>query len=141
MKYYINTVSRDHVQKGVEGSFTQANHGKPHMLRKLNVGDWLVFYSPKKTFAGKESLQAFTAIGKVEDDELYQFAMSPDFAPWRRNVNFVKSRETPIHSLLEKLTFIKDEAHWGYPFRRGVFEISEDDFLTIARAMGVNSRK
>ena len=29
MSYWINTVSRDHVQRGVAGGFTQANHGKP----------------------------------------------------------------------------------------------------------------
>ncbi|BBY58526.1 hypothetical protein MSAR_16620 [Mycolicibacterium sarraceniae] len=32
---WIKTVSADHVQRGVAGGFTQANHGKPHMLRTM----------------------------------------------------------------------------------------------------------
>jgi EVE domain len=72
MKYWINVVSRNHVMRGVDGGFTQANHGKPHMLKKLGAGDWIVFYSPKTAFDGGKPLQAFTAIGLVKDDELYQ---------------------------------------------------------------------
>ena len=45
VNYWINTVSRDHVQRGVAGGFTQANHGKPNLLRRMARGDWLVFYS------------------------------------------------------------------------------------------------
>ncbi len=76
---WINTVSRDHVERGVRGRFTQANHGKPHMLKKMAKGDWIVFYSPKTVYPDGEPLQAFTAIGQVADDEPYQAEMSPDF--------------------------------------------------------------
>ena len=86
MNYWVNTVSRDHVQRGVAGGFTQANHGKPNLLRRMARGDWLVFYSPKTHYPEGEPLQAFTAIGQVSDDEPYQAEMAPDFYPWRRNV-------------------------------------------------------
>ena len=43
-RYWINTMSRDHVMRGVEGGFTQANHGRPTALRKLQRGDVMVFY-------------------------------------------------------------------------------------------------
>ena len=92
MTNWINTVSRDHVERGVRGRFTQANHGKPHMLKKMARDDWIVFYSPKTGYPDGEPLQAFTAIGQVADDEPYQVAMSPDFQPWRRNVDFL-----PVH--------------------------------------------
>ena len=72
MTNWINTVSRDHVERGVQGRFTQANHGKPNMLRKMARGDWIVFYSPKTHFPSGEPSQAFTAIGQVGDDEAYQ---------------------------------------------------------------------
>ncbi len=85
MTYWINTVSADHVQRGVAGGFTQANHGKPDMLRKMSRDDWVIFYSPKTAFENGEPLQAFTAIGRVIDDEPYQAQMSPKFHPWRRN--------------------------------------------------------
>ncbi len=65
------------------------------------------------------------------------FAMSEDFVPWRRDVSFVKSREIPIQTLLNELSFIRDKQKWGFPFRRGCFEISQEDFQVISRAMGV----
>jgi len=35
MNYWINTISRDHVMRGVAGGFTQANHGKASGLKGL----------------------------------------------------------------------------------------------------------
>jgi hypothetical protein len=135
MANWVNTVSRDHVERGVAGGFTQANHGKPHMLRKMARGDWIVFYSPKTAFQGGEPLQAFTAIGRVADDEPYQVQMSADFHPWRRNVDFVECSEAPIRPLLEQLDFIADKARWGYKFRFGVFAIDDHDLDAIRAAM------
>ena len=135
MANWINTVSRDHVQQGVRGRFTQANHGKPHMLRRMARGDFVVFYSPKTTLVGGEPLQAFTAIGQIVDDEPYQTDLTPDFAPWRRNVEFLPSNETPIRPLIDALHFIEDKKRWGYKFRFGVFSIDDDDLALIRRAM------
>ena len=135
MKYFINTVSRDHVQRGVAGGFTQANHGKPNSIKKLHQGDWLIFYSPKTKYQGGEPLQAFTAIGQIKDEELYQGEMTPDFMPWRRNVDFKQCAEVPIKPLLDELSFIKDKTRWGYMFRFGLFEIPEDDFKKIQQLM------
>ena len=136
-RYWVNTVSRDHVQKGVEGGFTQADHGKNTRLKRLNQGDYLVFYSPRTHFRTGETLQAFTALGRVTDTEPYQVEMSPDFHPWRRNMTFFDGREAPVRPLIEHLAFIKNKESWGYPFRRGLFELSEGDFERIAAAIGV----
>ena len=138
MKCWVNTISLDHVRLGVEGGFTQAGHGKAAGLKRLNADDWLVFYSPKTSLEGGEPLQAFTAIGRVADDELYQVEMAPGFTPWRRNVEFVECVETPIRPLIAALSFIKDKQRWGYVFRFGLFEIPQRDFELIKRAMGVN---
>jgi predicted RNA-binding protein len=135
MKYWINTVSKDHVMRGAAGGFTQANHGKPHMLRKLKAGDWIIFYSPKTAYEGGEPLQAFTAIGQVVDEELYQVEMAPGFMPYRRNVKFYDCKELPIRPLIDELTFIEDKTHWGYKFRFGMFEIPQADFELIKKRM------
>jgi hypothetical protein len=132
MTNWINTVSRDHVERGVRGRFTQATHGKPHMLRKMARGDWIVFYSPKTTYPDGKALQAFTAIGQVADDEPYQAAGEE---PWRRNVDFLDCAETPIRPLLEHLDFIEDKARWGFKFRAGVFKIDDHDLEVIRSAM------
>jgi hypothetical protein len=134
MTYWINTVSREHVRRGVAGGFTQANHGKPWMLQKMQRGDWIIFYSPKTDYPEGEPLQAFTAIGQVSDDEAYQAEMSPDY-PWRRNVEFLPCTETPIRPLLDALDFVEDKQRWGYRFRFGVFKVEEHDFNVIRSAM------
>lgn len=135
MTYWINTVSRDHVARGVAGGFTQANHGKPHMLRKMARGDWIVFYSPRTTYPDGPPLQAFTAIGQVSDDEPYQAEVTPDFRPWRRAMDFLACEEAPIRPLIDDLDFVEDKKRWGYRFRFGVFEIDEHDFDVIRSAM------
>lgn len=135
MRYWVNTISREHVQRGIAGGFTQADHGKNTRLKRLAKGDRIVFYSPRTEFRGGEPLQAFTAIGEITDDEPYQVTMTPDFHPWRRRVAFSPCTEAPVQPLIADLTFIKNKTQWGFPFRRGLFEISEDDFRLIASAM------
>ena len=61
--------------------------------------------------------------------------MSPDFQPWRRNVDFLECTETPIRPLIEQLDFIEDKARWGYKFRFGVFKIDDHDLEVIRSAM------
>ncbi|MES2063318.1 MAG: EVE domain-containing protein [Bacteroidota bacterium] len=135
IKYFIVVVSKDHLARGVEGGFMQANHGKEAPLKKLNPGNWVIFYSPKQAYGGKEPLQAFTAIGQLKDDKIYQHKMSEGFTPYRRDVDFYKCNETPIEPLIHGLHFIENKKAWGFKFRFGFFEINETDFKTISSAM------
>lgn len=120
---------------GVQGGFTQAGHGKATGLKKLKAGDWMIFYSPKTSYQDGEPLQAFTAIGQVKGEELYQVELESGRMPWRRDFDFKKCREVPIKPLLDDLSFIKDKTHWGYMFRFGLFPIPEQDFELIQNAM------
>jgi hypothetical protein len=133
--YWINTISREHVQRGVEGGFTQANHGRPTTLRRLARGDLVVFDSPRVSYPDGAPLQRFTAVGRVVDDAPYQAEMTPTFQPWRRRMEFLPCQEAPIRDLIGALAFIPDSKRWGYPFRRGLFQIGEEDFRRIADAM------
>jgi hypothetical protein len=139
MRYWVNTVSRSHVQNGVAGGFTQADHGKNSRLKRLSKGDGIVFYSPRTEFQAGEPLQHFTAIGEIVDEAPYQVEMAADFHPWRRRVKFLPSVEAPIHPLIEQLDFIRNKKIWGFIFRRGLFEIGESDFNAIARAMNAGA--
>ena len=141
MRCWINTVSRDHVLLGIKGGFTQADHGRATRLAKLDKGDFLVFYSPRTEFAAGKPLQAFTAIGRITDEAPYQVEMRAGFHPWRRELKISKGRETPILPLIPGLSFIVDKQRWGYPFRRGLFEVKRSDFEQIAVAMGVKLPK
>ncbi|HEV8052628.1 MAG TPA: EVE domain-containing protein [Parachlamydiaceae bacterium] len=135
-RYWIGVASCEHVQRGTQDGFAQVCHGKIGTLKSMSEGDWLIYYSPTYSFGGKEACRCFTAIGTVDKGDPYTFELYEGFIPWRRNVTFLKSKEAPIELLLESLTFIKDKKKWGFPFRRGSFEISRSDFELIAKNMG-----
>lgn len=136
-RFWVGVASHEHVHKGVSGGFAQVCHGKIGTLKEMSEGDFLIYYSPTYTFGGKDMCRSFTAIGIVERREPYLFKMSEDFVPWRRNITYIKSKDVPIYPLLDQLTFIKDKQKWGFPFRRGSFEISHPDYELIAKKMGV----
>ena len=81
---------------------------------------------------GSDKCQAFTAIGQVIDDDVYQFQMSQDFIPFRRNIKFYDCHEISILPLINELDFIQNKKLWGYPFRYGFLEIKENDFKIIS---------
>ncbi|ASU35380.1 EVE domain-containing protein [Mucilaginibacter xinganensis] len=135
MKYWIVVASKDHIVRGVADGFMQANHGKQMPLKRMAVNDWVVFYSPKQSYAGTEPCQAFTAIGQVADGQIYQYKMADDFIPFRRNIKYSNCKETPIAPMIDKLDFIKNKTSWAYPFRFGFFEIGADDFKLIYEVM------
>jgi hypothetical protein len=134
-RYWIGVASRDHVRKGVEGGFCQLCHGKSSPLKRLNSGDWIVYYSPRSSMNGGDPVQAFTAIGQILSGEPYAFDMGNGFVPDRRDVQFIAAQEAPIRPLLETLSFIKNKQSWGYVFRFGLIEIPEPDFRQITIAM------
>ncbi|MEH7098053.1 EVE domain-containing protein [Neobacillus vireti] len=134
-RYWIGVVSASHVSRGVEGGFAQLCHGKAAPLRRMQSGDWLIYYSPKTDMSNGMPLQAFTAIGQVLDDHVYEYRMSETFVPFRRNIRYMECKETKISTLLEKLSFTRGVKNWGYSFRFGHFEIMEEDFRIIADIM------
>lgn len=136
-RYWIGVASHEHVQRAVEGDFVQVCHGKIGTLKYMSKGDWLIYYSPTYQFGREDACRCFTAIGTIDQGEPYTFQLSKNFIPWRRNVTFMKAKEVPIKPLLEDLSFIKDKKRWGFPFRRGSFEIVHSDFMLIAKNMGV----
>lgn len=136
-RFWIGVASKSHVLRGVEGGFAQLNHGKKAPLQKLAAGDWLIFYSPRLELDSKDLCQCFTSIGRVKTGDIYQHDMGHGFVPYRLDVDFLACREAPIGPLIDRLAFIPDKQHWGYPFRFGRIKISEADFKLIALAMGV----
>ena len=131
-KFWIAVISKEHALRGIEGNFTQVCHGKQGPLKRMTAGDWLVIYSPKLTMNGTDKLQCFTGLGQVADDVVYPFAMTETFIPFRRNITFEPCQETSILPLINELEFIPNKKSWGYPFRFGFLEISENDFNLIS---------
>jgi len=134
---WIGVASADHVRRGLAAGIMQLCHGKGAPLRRILPGDFVAYYSPTIEFRGSAKCQAFTAFGIVRAGEPYQFAMSKDFCPFRRDVEWLATREAPIAPLLESLDFTAGRSNWGYQLRFGVFAASDHDIAIIAAAMGV----
>jgi hypothetical protein len=66
-RFWVGVASREHVLAAVRGAFCQLNHGKEAPVRRLEMGDSIVFYSRRERIEGGESLQAFTAVARILD--------------------------------------------------------------------------
>jgi hypothetical protein len=133
---WLAVASAEHVRRGRSGGFMQVSHGKAVPLKRVKPGDRVVYYSPTVKLAGKDKLQAFTAVGTVQDGEPYVGDMGKGFRPYRRDVDWAKAEEAPIRPLLDRLEFTAGKPNWGYQLRFGLFAISAADFCLIAQAMG-----
>jgi EVE domain len=132
MNHWLGVVCRDHVRRGTERGIAQLGHGRRDGLARLAAGDWLVYYSPRTSLRDGDPLQAFTALGVVADDEIWQ-AHEGNFHPWRRRVDYLADvTETPIRSLGLELTA---RPGWGAQLRRGLVPLTMDDFGRIHAAM------
>lgn len=136
--YWIAVASKEHVKNGIKEGIMQVCHGKIAPLKRIRPGDWIVYYSPQEIFGTKSPCKQFTAIGIVQPGEPYQFKMSDDFIPYRRDVRFVPAKDIAIEPLIDTLSCIKNKKQWGFIFRYGLFKIPEADFLFIASSMGVS---
>ncbi len=134
--YWIGVASSEHVKIGEAGGFCQLGHGKSAPVRRLSPGDGIVYYAPREGIRDGEPVQAFVAIGKVQEGEVYQAQQGETFHPFRRDVEYFPAHEAPIRPLLAQLSFTNANANWGYQFRRGSFEIDYEDFMRISHAMG-----
>lgn len=132
MSAWLGVVCRDHVLRGTELGIAQLGHGKRTGLARLAPGDWLVYYSPRTSLRDGRPLRAFTAIGAVTDEDIWQ-ADEGNFHPWRRRVAYLPGAiETPIRSLKLELTA---EPGWGYQLRRSLIRLTDSDFDLIHAAM------
>lgn len=135
-RYWIGVVSKDHVDLGMAGGFTQLNHGKATPLERMRAGDGFAFYSPRITHPKGEPLQAFTAIGRIRTGTVYQVGIDGDFRPFRLDVDYLPAQPAPIKPLIAPLSFVHSKKHWGAVFRFGIVRVPEADFALIANAMG-----
>ena len=132
---WVAVASAEHVAIGRAQGFMQVGHGKGAPLKRLHTGDRIAYYSPVRVFGTKDACQAFTAIGTVRDERVYQGVMAGGFEPFRKDVEWRKSEEAQIRPLLDALSFTQGKSNWGYAFRFGLLKVTADDMALIARAM------
>jgi hypothetical protein len=134
---WIAVASAEHVRRGHREGFMQVCHGKAAPLRRVKPGSRVVYYSPTETFGGSDRLQAFTALGLVRDVETYQVDMGGGFQPFRRDIDWLKTKPALIKPLLDQLELTKGQRNWGQKFRFGLVAIGTRDMTVIAEAMGL----
>ena len=132
---WLAVASAEHVAIGRRDGFMQVGHGKGAPLKRLHAGDRIAYYSPVRVFGGKEACQAFTAIGTVRDERVYQGNMGGGLLPFRKDVDWLAAQEAPIRPLLEALSFTAGKSNWGYAFRFGLLKVTAADMDLIAQAM------
>jgi hypothetical protein len=133
MRCWLGVVSAAHVRRGVELGIAQVHHGRRAGLARLAAGDGFVYYSPKQELGGSEPCRAFTAVGYVADDEIWQ-ADEGDFRPYRRRVDWESADPVPLAELTDRLLLTRSPG-WGYSLRRGLLPLDEADFRLVLAAM------
>ena len=134
--YWIGVTSSDYVALAVAGGFIQLNHGKAGPLERMRVGDGFAWYSPRTAYPDGESVQAFTALGRVTGEAIVQADMGGGFLPFRRHAEFLRASPAAIRPLIDSLSFIRIKLHWGAAFRFGHLRVPAEDFARIVAAMG-----
>jgi hypothetical protein len=133
MSGWLGVVSRSHVELGVGLGIAQVMHGKRAGLARMKPGDWLVYYSPRTAYPDGEPLKAFTAIGRIADDDIWQ-ADEGDFHPYRRRVDYLAlEREVHLAEVSGQLE-LTAVPNWGYQLRRGLIPLAETDLRVIRDA-------
>ncbi|OGB86274.1 hypothetical protein A3J41_02735 [candidate division TM6 bacterium RIFCSPHIGHO2_12_FULL_38_8] len=132
-RYWVCNAAQEHVHIVQKKGYTQVNMGPREPLAKMNVGDWILYYSPTIYFEEAcESCQQFTGIASVTDTRIYpQGNRQPDH--WRRNVEFFEC--TPHHpsEFIGKVSFLPKDTDWKKILQKPIFEISREDFAIIAQ--------
>ncbi len=128
-KYFIATVSREHVLKGNDLGIIQFCHSNKPRLSSIKKDDFLIYYSSKEFFQKEVTCKKFTAICKIILEEPYQVKMTDDFHPWRKDASF--------YDLKDVLAFTKNK-NYQLLMRYSLFEICFEDFEIIKNKMSVN---
>jgi EVE domain-containing protein len=132
---WIGVTSSDHVALAVAGGFVELNHGKAGPLERMRAGDGFAYYSPRSAYPDGERVQAFTALGRVTGERIFQADTGGGFFSFRRQAVFLRTSDAPIKLLLDALTFVRSKTHWGAALRFGFLRVPEEDFARIAAAM------
>jgi hypothetical protein len=135
--HWIGVASGNHVAAASQSGFAMFAHGRHEAAMKVQPGDWVTYYSPRKGMNEGAELRAFTAIGRGLAGEAAEREMRPGMTGWYRLMRWLDARPADIYPLLEKFSFVTDRRHWGMYFRRSLFAVERRGFALIADAMGV----
>ncbi len=140
MRAWLGVVSADHVARAVSEGVAQVCHGRRAPLARMRDGDILVYYSPKTSRTDGTTLKAFTAVGEIRGEEIWQVDMGAGFTPFRRTVDWDTSVKPVALSAVQHDLELTSRTNWGYELRRGLLPLSFADLEVIkSRARGESS--
>lgn len=131
--YWVCNAAQEHVLIVQKKGYTQINMGPREPLEKMNVGDWILYYSPTNYFEETISTcQKFTGISCVSDTRVYpQGNKQPDH--WRRNVEFFQCIPHHPKHFIGKVSFLPEDQDWQKILTPPIFQIPREDFTLIAQ--------
>lgn len=132
---WVTKAAQEHVHIVRDKGYTQVNMGPRAPLEAMNVGDWILYYSPTVFFEQDEpACNLFTGIACVNDRRIYpQSNQFPD--RWRRNVDFFDCTPHSPEHFLGKVDFLPESIDWITLLKQPILEISHSDFLYIAKTI------
>jgi hypothetical protein len=133
--YWVSKAAQEHVYIVRDKGYTQVNMGPREPLEKMNIGDWILYYSPTVYYEQEEpTCENFTGISCVTGKRTYpQGGQFPD--RWRRDVEFFHCiPHHPTH-FINSVNFLGDEHRWKDILMQPFFEIEQQDFITIAKTI------
>ncbi len=134
-RYWVCNAAQEHVHIVRDKGYTQINMGPREPLEKMNVGDWILYYSSTYYFEDpRPNCQKFTGIACVNSTRIYpQSNKHPDH--WRRNVDFYQCMPHHPEHFVSKVSFLPPEKNWKKILQQPVFEILRNDFIFIAQTI------
>lgn len=133
MKAWLGVVSAEHVERAVELGIAQIGHGKRSGLARMQEGDTLIYYSPRRSLGDSVPLKQFTAVGTIADDVIWQ-SDEGSFTPYRRRVRYETSQPVPLDALKGSLQ-LTSTSNWGSQLRGGLVELTLEDAALIRSAL------
>lgn len=137
-RYWICNAAAEHVRIVAQKGYTQINMGPRGPLAEMNIGDWILYYSPTEFYAEPKPVRhEFTGIACIRDTKIYpQGNKHPDH--WRRNVDFFECTPHHVKHFLDKVDFLPKESNWIEILSKQFFEISRQDFSIIAQKIVID---
>ena len=134
-KYWVCKAAQEHVEIVKNKNYTLVNMGPRAPLEKMNIGDWILYYSPTLYYEqDTPAYEKFTGISCLIDNRIYpQGGKFPD--RWRRNVEFFNCIPEHPKKFVGKVNFLPEEQCWKRILEKHVFEIEQQDFIIIAKTI------
>ena len=132
-QYWICNAAQEHVDIVKNRGYHQLNMGVKDPLEQMNNGDWIVYYSPTILFEKPETAcHTFSGISCLIDDHVYpQDPKNP--VRWRRNASYEYCIPHKVESFQQHVSFLQQHHNWLDALVQSIFEVPQQDFLTIAQ--------